>query len=58
MNAVIENQIKLLGYDIDKTVGKAGQSLTITYYFEALSDPMGDNNMLFHLRTPETAAPG
>ena len=50
VNAVIENQIKLLGYDIDKTVVKAGQSLTITYYFEALSDPMGDNNMFFHFQ--------
>ena len=50
LNVVIEDQVRLLGYDLDKKEVKAGESITITYYFEALAHPMGDNNMFFHFQ--------
>ena len=46
VGAVIENQVKLLGYDIDKTEVDPGGQFTVTYYIEALA-PKPDDNMLF-----------
>ncbi len=50
VGAVVEDQIRLIGYDLDKSEVKAGDSFTITYYFEALASPMGDNSMFFHFQ--------
>jgi len=50
VNAVIEDQVKLIGYDIDKTSVKAGETFTITYYIEALSEKMVDNRIFVHLQ--------
>jgi hypothetical protein len=50
VNAIIEDQVKLIGYDIDKTSLKAGETLTITYYIEALSEKMVDNRIFVHLQ--------
>ena len=50
INAVIENQVKLLGVDIDKTAVKPGDSIKVTYYIEALAEPMGDNKPFVHFQ--------
>lgn len=50
VNAVIEDQIKLIGYDIDKTKVKPGDRVTITYYLEALNTPKDDNKIFVHLQ--------
>ena len=50
VGAVIEDQVRLLGYDVDKTVVAPGQVFTITYYVEALADTMGDNSIFVHLQ--------
>lgn len=50
VGAVIEDQVRLIGYDIDKTSVAPGQAFTITYYVEALADTMGDNNIFVHLQ--------
>ena len=50
VNANIEDQIRLLGYDIDKTRVKVGETFTITYYLEALGQPMDDNNLFVHFQ--------
>jgi hypothetical protein len=50
VEAVIEDQVRLIGYDLDKSVVAPGQSFTITYYVEALADTMGDNNIFVHLQ--------
>ena len=50
VNANIEDQIRLIGYDIDKTRVKVGETFTITYYLEALGQPMDDNNLFVHFQ--------
>jgi hypothetical protein len=50
VGAVIEDQVKLLGYDIDRTTVAPGQTFTVTYYLEALGEPMGDNTLFVHLQ--------
>ena len=50
INAVIEDQVKLLGYDIDKTTVRPGESVRVTYYIEALAEPMGDNKPFVHFQ--------
>ncbi len=48
-DAVIEDQVRLIGYDLDRTEVAAGETVTITYYLEALAEPMGDNMIFVHL---------
>jgi hypothetical protein len=50
VGAVIEDQIRLIGYDLDKTTVKVGETLTITWYLEALTEPMGDNKLFVHFQ--------
>ncbi|MBV70343.1 MAG: hypothetical protein CMH52_03255 [Myxococcales bacterium] len=50
LDVIIEDQVKLVGYDLDKTRVKAGESFTITYYLEALAEQMADNNMFVHFQ--------
>jgi hypothetical protein len=50
VGAVIEDQVRLIGYDIDKTTVAPGQSFTVTYYLEALAQPMGDNSIFVHFQ--------
>lgn len=50
VNAVIEDQIRLIGVDLDRTEVAPGGVLTVTWYLEALSDSMGDNNLFVHLQ--------
>jgi 4-amino-4-deoxy-L-arabinose transferase-like glycosyltransferase len=46
LGIVFEKQIELIGYQIDKTVVKPGDSLTLTLYFRGLA-PMPENYVLF-----------
>lgn len=50
VGATIEDQVRLIGVDIDKAEVAPGQTFTVTYYIEALSDSMGDNNLFVHLQ--------
>ena len=50
VGAVIEDQVRLLGYDLDRTTVAPGQTFTVTYYIEALGEPMGDNSLFVHLQ--------
>ena len=50
VNAVIEDQIKLIGYDINTRRAKPGDLVTVTYYLEALADKMGDNQIFVHFQ--------
>jgi uncharacterized small protein (TIGR04563 family) len=58
VGAVIEDQVRLIGYDIDKTTVAPGQSFTVTYYLEALAQPMGDNSIFVHLPGQEERPQG
>lgn len=50
VGANIEDQVRLIGYDIDKTEVAPGESFTVTWYVEALAEPMGDNNIFVHFQ--------
>ncbi|MGK0361204.1 MAG: hypothetical protein ACI9U2_003522 [Bradymonadia bacterium] len=50
LNVVIENQVELIGYDLDKTTVKHGETVRITYYIKALADRMDDNKIFVHLQ--------
>jgi len=50
VDAVVDGQVRLIGYDIDKTELAPGETFTISYYVEALADTMGDNNVFVHLQ--------
>lgn len=50
INAVIEDQVRLIGYDIDKTEVAPGGTVKITYYIEGLSDRPDDNKLFVHFQ--------
>lgn len=50
VGAVIEDQVKLLGYDLDKTTARPGEQITITWYLEGLAEQPGDNNLFVHFQ--------
>ena len=50
LGAIIEDQVKLVGYDIDKTKVKPGESLTVTYYVEMLAEHPDDNKIFVHFQ--------
>ncbi len=50
VGAIIEDQVRLIGYDIDKTQVKAGEEFVVTYYVEALSEVMADNMVFVHFQ--------
>ena len=50
IGAIIEDQVKLLGYDIDKTKVKPGESFTVTYYLEMLAEHADDNKIFVHFQ--------
>ncbi len=50
VGAIIENQLLLIGYDIDKTRAKPGETVTVTYYLEALAEKMADNMIFTHFQ--------
>jgi hypothetical protein len=50
VGAVVDGQIRLIGYDIDRTKAKPGEAVTITWYLEALAEPMADNNLFVHFQ--------
>ncbi len=50
LNAVLEGQVKVLGYDINKTVAAPGESVTVTWYFEALQPIEGNPKIFVHFQ--------
>ncbi len=50
IGAIIEDQVKLIGYDIDKTEVAPGETITVTYYIEALKEPLDDNMLFVHFQ--------
>lgn len=50
VGAVVDNQVRLIGYDLDRPKAKPGETLTITWYLEALAEPMADNNLFVHFQ--------
>ena len=50
VGAVIEKQVKLLGYDIDQTAVDPGGKFTITYYLEGLAEKPDDNRLFVHFQ--------
>ncbi len=56
INALIEDQVKLIGYDLDKTTVKPGESFTITYYFEGLHATPDNNSMFVHFQGAKNVA--
>ncbi len=50
INAIIENEIKLIGIDISKTETAPGTQLTVTYYIEALEDKLSNSRIFVHLQ--------
>jgi hypothetical protein len=50
INAVIEDQIRLIGYDVSTSEVKAGKTFKITYYLEGLNPSPKDSKMFIHLQ--------
>lgn len=50
VGAVIEDQVRLVGYDLDRTEVAPGETFTISYYVEALADSMADNKVFVHFQ--------
>lgn len=50
IGAVIEDQVRLIGVDVDKKKVKPGESVTVTYYIEPLKDKLGDNMPFVHFQ--------
>ncbi len=50
VGAVIENQVELIGYDIDKTSATPGEKVSITYYIEVLAEKPEDNKIFVHFQ--------
>lgn len=56
IGAVIEDQIRLIGLDLDKRSYTPGEPLTVTWYLEALQDGREDNMIFVHLQGPKNNA--
>lgn len=50
LGAIIEDQVELVGYDLDKTTVKPGETFRITYYIKALKEPLDDNKIFVHFQ--------
>jgi len=50
VGAVIEDQVKLIGYDIDKTSAAPGEKVSVTYYIEVLAEKPDDNKIFVHFQ--------
>lgn len=50
LNAIIEDQIKVLGYDLNKKVAAPGEKVTVTWYLQALKPIEGDPMMFVHFQ--------
>ncbi len=50
IGAIIEDQVKLIGVDIDKTEVAPGETVTVTWYIEGLADKPGDNSLFVHFQ--------
>lgn len=50
VNAVIEDQARLIGIDINRTSARPNDVVEITYYIESLSDEPKDNEIFVHLQ--------
>ncbi len=50
INAVIEDQARLIGIDLSKSSARPNDIVEITYYIEALTDQAEDNEIFVHLQ--------
>ncbi len=50
--------LRLLGYDIDKTTVRSGETLTLTFYWQAEARPDDSYTVFFHLLGPYNPATG
>jgi hypothetical protein len=50
LGAVIEDQVKLVGVDVDKTEVAPGDTVTVTWYIEGLADKPDDNMIFVHFQ--------
>lgn len=50
IGAVIEDQVRLIGADIDKTTAAPGDRVTVTYYLEVLAEQPADNKIFVHFQ--------
>ncbi len=50
VGAIIEDQVELVGYDIDKTTAKPGERVTVTYYIKGLAEKPDDNMLFVHFQ--------
>lgn len=50
VGAIIEDQVELIGYDLDKTSLKPGETFRITYYIKGLKEKHDDNKIFVHLQ--------
>ena len=50
INAIIEDQIRLIGFDLSTNKVQSGKTFTITYYLEGLSPNPKDSKMFVHLQ--------
>ena len=51
-NAVFGGALRLLGYDLSATTVRAGETLTVTLYWQALQSPLPDYSMFVHMYLP------
>ena len=56
IGAVIEDQARLIGYDIDKKSARPGDVVVVTYYIEGLTDDPIDSEMFVHLQGSKSGA--
>lgn len=51
-NVILDGKIRLIGFDVNKTALKAGESFDVIWYWEALEDLGGDWKIFVHLEAP------
>jgi hypothetical protein len=56
VGAVIEDQVRLIGYDINKSRARPGDTVVVTYYLEGLTDEPIDSEIFVHLQGSKSGA--
>src|SRR5688572_12453124 len=50
VGAIIEDQVELIGYDVDRTEVAPGETFAVTWYIRALKEPLDDNMLFVHFQ--------
>ena len=56
INAIIDDQVKLLGIDLDRKSARPGEVIQVTYYLEGLAEQQEDNQVFVHLQGRRSGA--